>query len=351
MMVIIEFMRRHHAIAPTRDNQMASVKVFVPTYQRPILLGRALASLIGQRYQDWTAEVHNDDPRQKSIIDGAIKELGDTRISVVHHSSNIGPMASFNLFYAGNEPAYVSILEDDNTWEEDFLQQLVSALDANPQASLVWCNQRITREVAPNCVKDTGRFVHEKISGHPELVEFGQEAQAIGALHANGAMVARSVAVAGCFVPTDWPFGAVEHFRERLFQYPILYVPTPLATFTQTLETSRSKSRYEWIMVQSLLAGSFFASGCLGPTQMQNLFEKARLANPPQTNALLLGMLAGRTFEFWGMVRPVDLLRLAVSIVRCPYILKIPILRGRLRTWFEILKDSTAQRIKGAPKA
>ena len=103
---------------------MTIVRVFVPTYGRPQLLRRALASLCAQTLAEWVAEVHNDlpgDPTPAQIV----AEVADPRITLVEHRENLGGTATFNLFFRPSSEPYYSILEDDNWWEPEFLERML----------------------------------------------------------------------------------------------------------------------------------------------------------------------------------------------------------------------------------
>ena len=103
---------------------MSLVRIFLPTYARPQLLQRALASLCAQTFIDWVAEVHNDlpdDPAPAKIVD----EPNDSRITSVEHAQNLGGTATFNLFSLPSSEPYYSLLEDDNWWEPEFLERML----------------------------------------------------------------------------------------------------------------------------------------------------------------------------------------------------------------------------------
>ncbi len=126
---------------------MSLVRIFLPTYARPQLLRRALASLCAQTFIDWVAEVHNDlpdDPAPAKIVD----EPNDSRITSVEHAQNLGGTATFNLFSLPSSEPYYSLLEDDNWWEPEFLERMLGHLDAHKNVVVAWCNQLL---LGPPC--------------------------------------------------------------------------------------------------------------------------------------------------------------------------------------------------------
>jgi hypothetical protein len=75
------------------NNSLATVRVFVPTYRRPLLLPRPLESLRAQTFTDWVCEVRTDDPND-SFPGKLIQRLGDPRIELRNHERTVGRMYS-----------------------------------------------------------------------------------------------------------------------------------------------------------------------------------------------------------------------------------------------------------------
>src|SRR5690348_592267 len=128
---------------------MALVKVYLFYYRRPQTIERALRSLLAQTMVDWVCEFHNDDPSDNSPRE-LLKEICDARICYVPHRRNLGAVASFNLAWKPIAEPFMSILEDDNWWEPDFLQEMIEVMDTQPEVSLAWANMKVWRERAGN---------------------------------------------------------------------------------------------------------------------------------------------------------------------------------------------------------
>jgi len=321
-----------------------SVRIFVPTYRRPRLLRRALASLLGQSRGDWVAEVHNDEPSDPEPA-RIVAEIGDPRIHFVQHEVNWGALCSFNHFYASCSEPHIALLEDDNAWLPCFLERMLDALDRHPGVTLAWCNQRVLEERTGNQWLDTGRTVNPPEPGVSErLVGWPQPRQALGALHANGAMLLRTCAGRSYRTPLDLPFGGVEHVRERLTPQPMLYVPEPLACFAVTLSSAQSRDREAWGSLQMLLAGSYLRHA--DAAQRRELLGHARGHNPLAFGTLLQASLAvpgcrGLLREF----RPVEWLRWLAGVGAHPLLsYRIMIAARRHPDWWQLLDQATAER-------
>ena len=329
----------------------ALVKVFVPTYRRPRLLARALASLRAQTHTNWIAEVHNDDPSDSAPA-ALVASLSDLRISCVDHSRNLGAVATFNLCYGPGPEPYMALLEDDNAWEPTFLAELLAALTDHPSATLVWCNQSLDEELPDGSVRDlTGTVRPILPDPAPVLYPFGNDiAQAFGALHGHGAMLLRRPPPPGYLTPAI-PVTGIEPWRERLFAGPMLYLTRPLARFTLTRTTARSSDARPWATLQTALVASF--ASVAGPARAPELWAHARASQPPMYGALLQAGLADPLCRhLLRSAQPREWLRWLVGAIRHPR-LATSALRFRQAPWWPELSNSTRARLEstGLPPA
>jgi glycosyltransferase involved in cell wall biosynthesis len=327
----------------------ALIRVFVPTYRRHALLPRALESLRAQTFTDWTCEVHNDDPTD-SFPAEFVKRLGDPRIELHNHARNLGAIGAFNLFYHPTCEPFYSLLEDDNWWEPKFLDTMIREMQSHPDVTMAWCNQQVWEELPDGSWRDTGQFANPTEQSGPRLVEFGAAKQVMAALHANGAMIMRSCAGETYPIPLDFPFAAIEATRERMMRHPLLYVPQPLAIFAKTLQTSRSESRAEWAMVQTMLAATFFKHAHYDDVRLEELFADARAQRPPNTSAFIYAALVEpRCRNLLRHSKLLDWLLLLRGVIRRPNMLW-RVLRSRQRhaNWWQVLEHHTAERFKKA---
>ena len=270
---------------------MAAVRIYLPTYRRPAMLPRALASLRAQTCPDWICELHNDDPADPRPGQ-LLAELGDPRLTLVTHPRNLGGTATFNLFFRSTPEPFYSILEDDNWWEPEFLATMLAAAAAHPDVTVFWANMRVAQEHANGSFTDTGHTLWSETAG--EAVRFfpwGQPQQICAALHSNGAALFRSRPGQDFKIP-EVPFAVIEPFRERMFPHPLVLVSRPLATFSHTLKTARSRDAVEWGETQAMLAATFFAGSPWTEADIARFWTEARAQRPPGTTSLILAALA-----------------------------------------------------------
>ena len=182
------------------------------------------------------------------------------------------------------------MLEDDNWWEPDFLATMLATAAAHPAVTVLWANMRLWEEQTGGEFRDTGRLVWPD-GGEPRLMQWGQAAQICGALHSHGAALFRS-RPGDDFRTPDVPIAVTEPFRERMLPHPLVLVPRPLANFSLTLQTARSRDAIEWAETQAMLAATFFQQCPWGEARMAQVWSEARAQRPTGTTSLILAALA-----------------------------------------------------------
>ena len=328
---------------------MATVRVFLPTYRRPHLLPRAIASLRAQTFSDWICDVHNDAPEDDTPRK-LLSRLKDTRFCLNQHQRNLGGGATFNLFYRATEEPFFSILEDDNWWEPEFLEEMLYVASQEPDIQVLWSNMRLWREQSDGSFLALGRCIQDSTTGSPiERVAWGTRHQIVGALHSNGAALHRSHPELNYQIPAV-PFAAVEMFRERMFPHPLVLVRKPLANFSITLRSERTNNAGEWAEVQTALAATFLKHASYDAARLGEIWAAARAQRPPGTSTLLLaGLVEPACRPLLRHATSLDWLRLARGLIRRPRVLR-RVLRSRVShpDWWQFLEQHTAARFAEA---
>ena len=321
------------------------MRVYLPTCRRPHLLPRALASLRAQTCPDWVCELHNDAPDDPGPA-RLVAQLGDPRLTLVTHERNLGGTAAFNLFFRATAEPFYSILEDDNWWDPDFLAVMLATAAAHPAATVFWANMRLWQEEPDGNFRDTGRLIWpEEPGAGARSFAWGQPAQISGALHSNGAALIRSRPGDDFRIP-EVPFAVIEPFRERLFPHPLVLVPRPLAHFSLTRQTTRSRDAAEWAETQAMLAATFLAGCGWSEEQLAQLWTDARAQRPTGTTNLILAALAqpqcrarlrhARGGDWWVVLR---------GFVRRPGLyFRLRRSRAAHADWWQFLEKHTAAR-------
>lgn len=135
---------------------MELCEVRIPTYKRPRLLERALASLIEQDYPDWVALVMDDSPEQEAR--SIVAAFEDDRIQYRPNSTNLGCAGNIDQAFTPHGligGSYACILEDDNWLMPSFLSQNIASLKAH-RVNVVLRNQAIWTQTQ-GVAQPTGR--------------------------------------------------------------------------------------------------------------------------------------------------------------------------------------------------
>ncbi len=119
---------------------MPLVTIVMRTYQRPLLLSRALASVQKQQFTDWELVIVNNggDP---APVDNAVelsqRSHPSAKIRVLHLDERVGMEEASNTALRATHSAYFAIHDDDDSWHPEFLQRSVQVLAEHPSASAV----------------------------------------------------------------------------------------------------------------------------------------------------------------------------------------------------------------------
>jgi glycosyltransferase involved in cell wall biosynthesis len=295
------------------------VRIYVVTYRRPHLLERALRSLIGQSHKEWVAEILNDDPSDPSVAQLALK-LGDARIQVSQPSEHRGGTRNFNYAFRTVDEPFASILEDDNWWEPGFLSTMLAALGGHPGVALACGNEHIWLERLGDQWTDTGRNVWQDTAGE-RLLNWNALDQCGSAMLCNSSMLFRTKGSDIWRTPESIPIDVTEHFRQRVVPHPLLLVYSPLANYSQTLATHRTRAVSVWARYQVMLVGSVFAlaqSACR-KRLASALWVRARTKDPLYSTTLIsTGLLVPAARELWHQARFTEKARFSAGILRHP---------------------------------
>lgn len=305
---------------------MAIVRIYLCTYRRNHLLPRAIAALQAQTFTDWVCELHNDDPADP-FPQAHVDSLNEPRITVINHSVNWGAMRVFNHVFRPVEEDFVSLLEDDNWWEPNFLETLVQTLHDHPEVNVAWANLRFCQETDQGEWQPTGETIWPQVDDFqtsktetkpaPQLFYFPDRRQMFGALHSQGAMLVRANRCPAYQVPDSTTSAAGEHVRERAFDYPIALVPQVLGNYALTPDTSRSSQRSTWNTIQILLGGSFLQAVPLQTQTLDEIWADARSRRISSVTILFwIALLYPDCRWLLRSAQPRDWLAFAVHLVR-----------------------------------
>jgi glycosyltransferase involved in cell wall biosynthesis len=140
------------AASPLSANPLVSI--VLPTFNRRLLLGRAIDSIRAQTYGDWELIVVDD-----GSTDGSLESLpDDPRIRTVPlaHTANLARIRNEGLNAARGE--IVGFIDSDDRWQPEKLALQVSRMQGRPETDWCFCFYHLVNEV---------RTVLPLRAGHP----------------------------------------------------------------------------------------------------------------------------------------------------------------------------------------
>lgn len=122
------------------DDEMPLVTIVMRTYERPIMLARAIASVQNQTFRDWTLIIVNNGGNPGPVEDvvrvaKSATPCGDIR--VLHLSERVGMEEASNRGLTATESDFFAIHDDDDSWNARFLEVAVDGMRAHPSAAAV----------------------------------------------------------------------------------------------------------------------------------------------------------------------------------------------------------------------
>jgi glycosyltransferase involved in cell wall biosynthesis len=97
------------------------------TRDRPVFVVRALASVLAQTHPDWRVMLVNDGG-DAECLEAALEPLRPDfepgRLTVLHAATSQGRSAAFNRGLAALDTRFIACLDDDDTWDPEFLTAL-----------------------------------------------------------------------------------------------------------------------------------------------------------------------------------------------------------------------------------
>lgn len=109
---------------------MTRVSVIIPAYNRAKSIGKALESVLQQRFAEWEAIVYDDGSKDetRSLVAEIAKK--DSRIRLISGETNHGAAYGRNRAVEAARGAYLAFLDSDDRWYPDKLSVQVQKMDA-----------------------------------------------------------------------------------------------------------------------------------------------------------------------------------------------------------------------------
>lgn len=127
----------------------SSVAIIMRTKNRPILLPRALASVLSQTYQNWVLYLVNDGGSAQIFMEivTLYKAAFGDRLHIIHNEQSMGMEGASNCALQKVTESYIIVHDDDDAWHPDFLDKTVSYLEKHNEYAAVITNCVVIHEI------------------------------------------------------------------------------------------------------------------------------------------------------------------------------------------------------------
>lgn len=118
------------------------VAIVMRTFERPVLLARAIASVQQQTFSDWQLIIVNNGGNP-TVVDDVVRVASQVTtpspgaISVVHLANRVGMEEASNRGLEASESEFFVIHDDDDSWSPRFLDVAVKTLSVQTNAAAV----------------------------------------------------------------------------------------------------------------------------------------------------------------------------------------------------------------------
>lgn len=143
------------------DPVFGRVAVITRTRERPLMLRRAIESVLGQSYAEWVHVIVNDggDPAPVNLLAAEYAAAYRGRLQILHNPCSTGMQNASNQAIRASSSDYIVIHDDDDSWAPAFLETCVNYLE-----------QRGAEDPVQGVVANTV-WIFEEIDGHGNIVE------------------------------------------------------------------------------------------------------------------------------------------------------------------------------------
>jgi glycosyltransferase involved in cell wall biosynthesis len=197
------------------------VSVVIPTHARPLLVPRAIRSVLSQTHSDLEVVVVDDGStdQTREVLAG----FTDPRIKVVRHEINRGVAEARNTGIRAARGRFVAFLDDDDEWLPTKVERQLEAFDAPDGPALVYSGMWIVEGSR-----------ERPVAARPQGMSFDQWLIFSGPISTSGLMVDREVAGEEFhFDPAMEGFEDGEMLLRISRRHRIGRVPEPLYRFHQ----------------------------------------------------------------------------------------------------------------------
>ena len=227
------------------QNELYTIAVIIPTYNRKELLKKAILSVLNQSFKSKEIIVVDDcsNFNTKEYLDKFFsKEILTGLIKVIVNNKNFGAAKSRNIGIKNSRSNYIAFLDSDDCWHLDKLKKQIKKFEENRKLDLVYCDQYVIKDGVKN--KSGIKMINKNILNY--LINFWLPTSPSALLFKK-----KSLEDVGCF---DEEIGrsASDHylwFRMAIKKFNVDFVDEPLCYYYTENQDRNSNNRMTSIKV------------------------------------------------------------------------------------------------------
>lgn len=126
------------------------VSIITPVYNSEKTIDQTIESVIRQNYHNWEMIIVDDGSTDRSneLIKNKIKT--DSRIKIYENSEKMGPAVSRNVGLRETRGKYITFLDGDDIWLENFLSSTISLMEIEGYPFVFSSYRRISEDGCSN---------------------------------------------------------------------------------------------------------------------------------------------------------------------------------------------------------
>ncbi len=209
-----------------------STGIVMRTRDRPLLLRRALESVLGQSCPRWRLTIVNDGG-EKEPVDALVAEYEnrlDGRARVLHRETSQGMQNASNAAIRLLETDYLVVHDDDDSWEPPFLEKTVRFLEQAPPGTkgVITLARKIVEKIENGTATETERSSYNGGLTEVNLFQMLGENRfpPISFVFEKAAYEAAGPFREACSILGDWDFNI-----RFLLRFDIGLIPEELANY------------------------------------------------------------------------------------------------------------------------
>ncbi len=128
-------------ITEAKINFTPKITIAIPTYKRVDALKEAIESALNQiNFSEYDVIIVDNNPERDCDVEKMIVSLGDHRISYYKNNKNIGMYNNWNRCITLAKGKYITILNDDDTLNQNYLSAAYENLKKEPSMEAFLCD-------------------------------------------------------------------------------------------------------------------------------------------------------------------------------------------------------------------